>query len=181
MATPRTILLYGHEALRAKSQPITDISPAIRELADDMVATMRSHRGVGLAAQQIGHTEAILVIDIPAEYEKPDHVDFNSPVSMPLVMINPEITDKSGKQRDEEGCLSFPEIAIHLTRANEVEAAYTDIEGLRHTIKARGLLARAIQHELDHLNGVLIVDHMSPMQRASVAGKLRRLRAQSQS
>ena len=170
------IVTFGHEALKAKAQPVAEVTAEIKLLVEEMLATMRASRGLGLAAEQIGRTEAIAVVDVPAEFEKPEHVEFNQAVAMPLVLINPEITASSGRQRDVEGCLSFPDISVHLTRALEVEVLYTDIEGVRRSGKARGLLARAIQHELDHLEGVLIVDRMSPMQRASVAGKLKRLR-----
>ncbi len=173
------IVTFGDEALRRKAVPVTEITPEIRALVQEMLVTMAAARGVGLAAEQIGRTEALCVIDIPEGIEKPDCVEFNAAIAMPLILINPEITASSGKQRDEEGCLSFPDISVHLTRANEVTLDYTDLEGARRTITARGLLARAIQHELDHLNAVLLVDRMSTLQRASVAGQLRRLRARA--
>lgn len=173
------IVTFGDEALRSKALPVTEISPEIHQLVTDMLESMRAFQGVGLAAEQIGRTEAVCVIDVPSTAEKPEYATFNAAITMPLVMLNPEITASRGKQRDEEGCLSFPDIAVHLTRALEVTAAYTDLEGTRRTLTAQGLLARAIQHETDHLNGVLLVDRMSTLQRASIAGKLRRLRAKT--
>ena len=170
------IVCYGEESLRAKAIPVTEITPEIRQLVTDMIETMRAARGVGLAAEQIGRQDAVCVIDVPVESEKPECTTFNSPVAMPLIMLNPEVGDPRGKQRDEEGCLSFPDISVPVTRAGQVTATYTDLDGLRQTITVQGLLARAIQHECDHLNGVLLVDRMSTLQRMSVAGQLRRLR-----
>lgn len=173
------IVIFGDEALRSKAVPVTAISPEIHQLVDDMLESMRAARGVGLAAEQIGRTESVCIIDVPKDAEKPECEAFNAPITMPLVLINPEITGSKGKQRDEEGCLSFPDISVHLTRAYQVSVAYTDLEGTRHTVTAQGLLARAIQHECDHLNGVLLVDRMSTVQRLAVAGQLRRMRAKS--
>ena len=170
------IVCFGEEPLRVKAVPVTQITPEIRQLVADMLETMKAARGVGLAAEQIGRQEAVCVIDVPANAEKPECVAFNAPVAMPLILLNPEVSDPRGKQRDEEGCLSFPEISVPVTRASQVTATYTDLEGSRRTITAQGLLARAIQHECDHLNGVLLVDRMSTLQRMSVAGQLRRLR-----
>lgn len=170
------IVCYGEAPLREKSVPVTQITPEIRQLVDDMIETMRTACGVGLAAEQIGRQEAVCVIDVPSASEKPACAAFNAAIAMPLVMLNPELSEPKGKQRDEEGCLSFPDISVPVTRANQITATYTDLEGTRQTITAQGLLARAIQHECDHLNGVLLVDRMSTMQRMSVAGQLRRLR-----
>jgi peptide deformylase len=170
------IVCYGEEPLRAKAVPVTQITPEIRQLVADMVETMKAARGVGLAAEQVGRQEAVCVIDVPADAEKPECAAFNAPVAMPLIMLNPEVSEPRGKQRDEEGCLSFPEISVPVTRASQVTATYTDLDGARRTITVQGLLARAIQHECDHLHGVLLVDRMSTLQRMSVAGQLRRLR-----
>ena len=170
------IVCYGEEPLRAKAVPVTKITPEIRQLVADMVETMKAARGVGLAAEQVGRQEAVCVIDVPADAEKPECAAFNAPVAMPLIMLNPEVSEPRGKQRDEEGCLSFPEISVPVTRASQVTATYTDLDGARRTITVQGLLARAIQHECDHLHGVLLVDRMSTLQRMSVAGQLRRLR-----
>lgn len=170
------IVTFGDEVLRKKARPVLEITPAIRQLAEDMLASMRAARGVGLAAEQIGRDESICVVDVPAEAERPECVQANQGVPMPLVMINPEILAHSGKQRGDEGCLSFPDISAPITRSLEVTAAYTDLGGERRKITVCGLLARAVQHEIDHLQGVLLVDRMSPMQRIAVAGQLKRLR-----
>jgi len=155
--------------------PVASITDEIRTLTRDMLASMYAARGVGLAAEQVGRTESLCVIDIPPDAEKEACRAENAAVAMPLTMVNPEIVAAEGKQRNEEGCLSFPEINVQVTRADRVTVSYTDLNGVRQTISARGLLARAIQHEVDHLDGVLLVDKMSPMQKIAVAGKLKRL------
>ena len=141
---------------------------------------MYAAKGVGLAAEQVGRTESVCVIDVPREAEKEACREENAAIAMPLVLINPEINATEGKQRNEEGCLSFPEIGAPITRADKVTVTYTDLNGVRQTVSARGLLSRAIQHEVDHLNGILLVDKMSPMQKMSVAGQLRRLQKDAQ-
>ena len=174
-----TIVTYGNEVLRHKARAVSGVTDELRALAKDMLATMHAARGVGLAAEQIGREEALCVIDVPPESEKPECVAVNSSVRMPLVMVYPAITASTGHQRGEEGCLSFPEINAPITRAAQVTVAYLDLEGNSRTATAQGLLARAIQHEIDHLNGVLLVDRMSAMQRLSMSGRLKRLQQES--
>ena len=174
------VLTYGHAALKAASEPVGRIDDGVRKLARDMLAAMYRANGVGLAAQQVGRREAVCVIDTsPRDAEASDRPPENPGVRMPIVMINPRVTRTDGQQRVEEGCLSFPEVYVTLTRAAEVTAAFTDLSGQECTVTARGLLARAIQHEMDHLHGVLLVDRMSAAQKIAVAGKLRRLRRQA--
>ena len=173
------IVTFGNEALRQKATPVTEVNDGIRKLAEDMQETMYAAKGLGLAAGQIGRTECLCVIDVPLDVEKEACREANASVAMPLVLINPEITAREGKQRNEEGCLSFPEIGAAVTRANQVTVTFTALTGERQTVTASGLLARAIQHEVDHLNGILLVDKMSPMQKLSVAGQLKRLLARS--
>ena len=98
---------------------------------------------------------------------------------MPLVLIDPEIVETSGEQVGQEGCLSFPGVYVNVTRFEHVTVAYTDTHGSRQKIQAAGLLSRAVQHEMDHLNGVLLVDHMSAVQKVANAGKLKRLKRES--
>lgn len=173
------IVTYGKEVLRSPAKPIVEITDEIRTLVADMLETMYAAEGVGLAAEQVGRTESLCVIDVPSECEKTeDLADFNKAIEMPLVLINPKITASEGTQRGMEGCLSFPEIHGQVSRALQVTFEYTDLEGERHTATARGLLARAVQHELDHLDGKLMIDKFSSVQRMSVAGKLRRLAAE---
>jgi peptide deformylase len=174
------LLTYGNEALRRKAVPVEKVNDSLRALAREMLAVMRGHNGVGLAAEQIGRTEAVIVIDIPKpEPGDPPRPLGNPGVPMPLVMVNPQIIGMAGEQRGPEGCLSFPEIFVDIARAAEVTATYTDLQNHQRTLQATGLLARAIQHEIDHLNGVLLVDRMSPVQKMTVAARLRRLKRET--
>ena len=173
------IVKFGNESLRQKATPVAEVTDTIRKLAMDMLETMYAAKGLGLAAEQVGRTECMCVIDVPLEVEKEACREANAHVAMPLVLINPEIVAHEGKQRNDEGCLSFPEIGAAITRANQVTVAFTALTGERQTITVRGLLARALQHEIDHLNGILLVDKMSAIQKLSVSGQLKRLQARS--
>jgi len=163
-----TVVKYGNPVLREKAVPVSVVDEGVRALVGDMLASMYAENGVGLAAEQIGRTEAVCVIDVPAEQA--------CGVRMPLVLINPKIVEAEGEQVGQEGCLSFPDIYINVRRAQRVKADFLDTEGHTQSVDATGLLSRAIQHELDHLNGVLLVDHMSPVQRVANAGKLKRMK-----
>jgi peptide deformylase len=111
---------YGEKVLRQKSQPVMVVTDELRVLADEMLELMYDTKGVGLAAQQVGRTERLCVIDIPEGCESEEDEAFNAPIAMPLVLFNPEIISRSGEQRDKEGCLSFPQVGGSVTRANEV-------------------------------------------------------------
>ncbi|MGI6496018.1 MAG: peptide deformylase [Kiritimatiellia bacterium] len=176
---PMRITQYGEEILRQKARPVVDFTPELANLVKRMLKTMYAANGVGLAAEQVGETCALCVIDVPAEVECKEYVEGNASIPMPLVLVNPTITAREGEQRDDEGCLSFPEITALVTRALHVTVRYQDVEGHPHEITAHGLLARAVQHELDHLDGVLFIDHISPLQKVAIAGKLRRLQKES--
>lgn len=170
------VIKYGERVLREKSHPVAEVTPELRELAANMIETMYAAKGVGLAAQQVGRTEAMFVIDVPPDcYEDPEVRAFNAPIPMPLVMFNPEIIGAEGSQRDSEGCLSFPNMSGHVTRPFQVAASYLDLNGNRQMINACGLLARAILHENDHLNGVLYVDHLSAVEKMTMSSKLKKL------
>jgi peptide deformylase len=166
--------------LRQKAVPVVEITDSVRQLIQDMLESMYASKGVGLAAEQIGRTERVCVIDVPHDAEKEACREENAAIAMPLVLINPEIVASEGKQRNDEGCLSFPDISAPITRADKVTVTFMDLQGGRQTVTARGLLSRAIQHETDHLNGVLLVDKMSAMQKLSVSGQLKRLQRQAQ-
>lgn len=161
MANP--ICTYGNPVLRMKSQPVEKVTDELRILADRMIGLMYSAEGIGLAAEQIGRTEALFVLDIPPRADQDKQGCPNNPgVTMPLAIFNPEIIGASEETDEyEEGCLSFPGIQVTVTRPKEIVLRYLDRNGKEQTLNAKGLLARAIQHENDHLNGVLLVDHMS--------------------
>jgi peptide deformylase len=169
------IFKYGEPVLRQKAEPVAVVTDALRRLADDMVEAMHEAKGVGLAAQQIGRTERMCVIDIPEGCDEPDDEAFNAPIQMPLRLFNPEIIAREGSQRDKEGCLSFPDVGGSLTRAAQVTCQYLDEENRPQAITARGFLARALQHEIDHLDGILYIDHMSEDERKACAAKLKKL------
>ncbi len=173
------IVTYGNEILKEPAKPVESVTPEVRELVETMLKTMYDARGLGLAAEQVGRTESIAVIDVPVDMEDEDCLELNSPIPMPLIMINPEILQDEGQIRRPEGCLSFPNLYIEITRAKSVTFQCTDLDGERHEYTAHGLLARAVQHEIDHLKGVLLVDRMSPAQRVANAGKLRRIKSRS--
>ena len=169
------VCIYGDKVLREKSQPVPEVTDALRVLARDMLETMHKSKGVGLAAQQVGRLERVCVIDIPDGCEDEADAAFNAPIRMPLVMFNPEVIAREGSCRDKEGCLSFPKIGGSITRAELVTCRYLDETGAPQVVTARGFLARAIQHETDHLDGVLYIDHMTAVERLAVAAKLKKL------
>ncbi|NLW47734.1 MAG: peptide deformylase [Firmicutes bacterium] len=133
--------------LRQKSREITKITKKIKVLAQDMLDTMYQANGVGLAAPQVGISERIVVIDVGTG---------------PIVLINPVITKAEGKNRDVEGCLSLPGRNEYVTRAEKVSVVALDLTGKQINLTGEGLLARAFQHEIDHLNGILFIDYLNP-------------------
>lgn len=173
------VFKYGEKVLREKAENVAMVTDQLRQLADDMVETMHYAKGVGLAAQQVGRLEKMCVIDIPEGCDDSEDSLFNAPIPMPLKMFNPEIVARNGSNGDKEGCLSFPGIGGSVVRAKEVTAQYLDENNRPQMITARGYLARAIQHELDHLNGVLYIDHLSAVERLSFASKLKKLAAKN--
>lgn len=176
------ILTFGAPVLRVKATPVADITTPLKRLVDDMMETMYGAEGVGLAAQQIGQTMAVCVIDIPPELDVAQEGGerLNPDIAMPLVMFNPRIVARGGQaERRDEGCLSFPGIHTAVQRAIEVTVSFIDWKGNPQTLVCRGMLARAVQHELDHLDGVLLFDRMSAVKKISLAGQLKRLREES--
>ena len=171
------ICIYGNPVLRRKAVEVTEVTDDIRALAQDMLETMYKERGVGLAAEQVGRTERMFVIDIPPDSDMDDDgVRENPNVEMPLVLINPKVLGHTEDvQSGPEGCLSFPDIFANVERWYEVEAEYTDRDGQVQQVHAKGLLSRAIQHELDHLDGILLVDRMSHVKKIAISGKLKRM------
>jgi peptide deformylase len=158
----RPILVIPDARLRAVADPIDTVDEDIKSLARDMLDTMYDAPGIGLAAPQIGVMKRIVVIDLAPEGEKPD----------PMVLINPEITKFSDElQVTEEGCLSIPELYYEVERPNAVTVRYTDLDGKEVVKDAEGKLAVCIQHELDHLDGVLYIDYLSRLKRDRVIKK----------
>jgi peptide deformylase len=175
------IVTYGNDVLRRPAKPVEAVDDGLRALARDMLETMYDAEGVGLAAEQVGREEAICVIDVKPEYEKAaDVAEFNRAIAMPLVMVNPRIVASEGTQRGTEGCLSFPGVSAQVTRALSVRVDWLGEDGKHYSARVHGLLARAVQHEVDHLHGTVFVDRLSPTQRMLVAGKLRKLRREAQ-
>jgi peptide deformylase len=158
----RDIIKLPDKRLRLKSEPVKQIDRGIRELVDDMFETMYAAPGIGLAAIQVGVAKRIVTMDLSKK--EGDH--------KPQVFINPEITWKSEETGTyEEGCLSIPEYYEEVERPAEVKVKYLDIDGKTHEIKAKGLLATCLQHEIDHTNGVLFIDHLSRLKRNLVIKK----------
>lgn len=173
---------YGDPILRTPAERIPEMGPGIQKLAGDMIDTMRASEGVGLAAQQIGKALAICTVEVPLEYDTDEAGQrINPGLDMPLVLINPEITDHSSKiDRHEEGCLSFPGIRGDIPRPVEITLRYQDMAGATHEQRVSGFLARVIQHEVDHLNGVLFIDHMSAPKRLVLRKRLNRLKQETE-
>jgi peptide deformylase len=174
------IAIFGNPALRRKAEKITEFGPELQELVDDMLETMHENRGLGLAAEQVGREVSLCIIDVPVECDMDEETGErqNPDVDMPVVMVNPEIVEKIGRETMIEGCLSFPELFVPITRAREVAVVFQDAAGDEKKIRTSGLVARAVQHEIDHLDGVLIADRMSPVKKVSMSGQLKRLKKQ---
>lgn len=176
----REIVLYGDPVLRTKCPPILTITPELLALADDMVETMENAEGVGLAAPQIGETLRLAVIDVsgaeePCTFLKVDGEDANLADYMPLKFINPELSMGKAKAVMNEGCLSFPEVRTEIRRGDVVTAKLTLLDGRQITLETDGLLSRAIQHETDHLNGILFIDRATPAAKLSLKKKIRKM------
>jgi peptide deformylase len=161
----REILVLPDQRLRQVADEIPAVTEEIKTLARDMLDTMYDAPGIGLAAPQVGELKRLVVMDLAKEGEKPD----------PIVMINPEILKYSEETvTTEEGCLSIPEIYYDVERPAEVTVEYTDLEGKRVTREAKERLAICIQHELDHLDGVLYIDYLSRLKRDRVLKKFQK-------
>jgi peptide deformylase len=158
----REILILPDRRLRQVGEPVKKIDAGIRTLVEDMFATMYAAPGIGLAATQIGIKKRVFTIDL-AKKEEPKN---------PRVFINPEIVWSSDETAIyEEGCLSIPETYSDVERPAQVKVKYLDLEGALHEVDANGLLATCLQHEIDHLNGVLFIDHLSKLKRDRIIKK----------
>lgn len=163
----REILVWPHPVLQKKAVPVPTVTEEIRTLVRDMFETMYEADGVGLAANQIGVLQRVLVLDTSSGQEGTRRV----------AMINPEITVLNGVQVYNEGCLSFPGESEDVERAATVTVRFLDEDGQPQTLDAEGLLAVAIQHEIDHLNGIVFVDHLSSLKRGMIDKRMKRAQA----
>jgi len=175
---------YGDPALRAKGKRVGEIDDTIRELAGNMLETMHAANGIGLAAQQVGEALQLTVLDISPVEDRPSTMAWNGKEvdpkqQMPLVLLNPQIELGPEKEIATEGCLSFPEISAEIERAGWAKVRAQTLAGETIEIEATGLLARALQHEIDHLNGILFIDRVSSAAKASLASRLKRLQKET--
>ena len=161
--TVKKILVEPNKLLRQVSRPIKEVNKEIQLLMDDMLETMYSANGIGLAAIQIGVPKNLIVIDLMTKEKKKN----------PMFFVNPKIVKKSTKMsKYEEGCLSIPNLFAEVQRPSECEVEYLDYEGRKKILKASGLLATCIQHEIDHLKGILFIDYLSKLKRDIILKKL---------
>jgi len=176
---------YGDPILRAKGKRIETVDDKILALAENMLETMHAANGVGLAAQQVGHALQLTVLDVSQVEDRPSTMKLNgNPVTdlataMPLVLLNPLLKLGEEKEPGSEGCLSFPEITADIDRSIAVVVEAETLEGEPVQIEASGLLARALQHEVDHLNGILFIDRMNSATKVSHASRLKRLQKET--
>jgi peptide deformylase len=178
------IVKYGTPVLRQKGARIEGITPTIKKLIGDMLETMYGHKGVGLAAQQIGLALQLTVLDVRGVTDRPSSLELRgTPVDvaefMPLVLMNPQITAIGKPLAGPEGCLSFPEIFGEIIRPELVDVEALDKEGKPIQFRCGGLLARAIQHETDHLHGILFIDRMDKTTKEELRPELEQLQAQT--
>jgi peptide deformylase len=176
---------YGDPILRAQGKRIDVVDEAIRALAENMLETMHGANGVGLAAQQVGHALQLTVLDVSQVEDRPSTMKLNGEAvtdlatAMPLVLVNPTLRLGDETDLGSEGCLSFPEITAEIERATSVELEAETLEGDQIRIEASGLLSRALQHEVDHLNGILFIDRMSSASKAIHSSRLKRLQKET--
>jgi len=176
------IIKYGHPVLRQKGAPIEKITPEIKRLIADMFETMHERHGVGLAAQQVGRALQLTVIDVREVQDRPSTLELKGKPAdpneiMPLVLINPEIKPMGEPVTAGEGCLSFPEIYGEISRPGEVEVKALNEKLKSVEFRAGGLLSRVIQHEMDHLNGILFIDRMTKKTKEEIRDELDKLQA----
>ena len=169
----RRLIWYGEDILRAISEDIKEIDDDIKILIDDMFETMREVHGIGLAAIQVGIPKRLIIVEVESDYSD-DNKGYK------LAMINPKIIEKSPDMIiGEEGCLSLPEIREDVSRSQYIKISYTDIDGKENIIEAYDLIARIIQHEMDHLDGIVFVDRVEEHHRRRMKKDLRDLKRES--
>jgi peptide deformylase len=158
------IITYGHPILRKKAAEIKNITPDIKKIAEKMIFTMHTAPGIGLAAPQINQSIRLVTIDLSVGERKEDLI----------VLINPKIISQEGQDLEEEGCLSVPGINEKVPRSFRLECVGYDLDQKEKRMEAEGLLARVISHEIDHLNGKLFIDHLSPLKKNLIKKKLKK-------
>ena len=178
------VVKYGHPALRQKGARVEKVTPEIKKLIADMFETMHKNHGVGLAAQQVGQALQLTVIDVREAKDRPSWLELDGHPAdvnafMPLVLINPELKPGGDPATGGEGCLSFPEIFAEITRPETVDVKALNEKGKPVEFRCGGLLARAIQHETDHLNGILFIDRMSRKTKEELRPELEELQAKT--
>lgn len=172
------IVRYGNPVLREVGKPVTfPLSEGWRRLLQEMLLTMRGVNGVGLAAQQVGYALQLAVIDVRGVEDRPSRLwregeEVEIEREMPLYLINPEVELTKSKLRESEGCLSFPNLSLMISRSKRVRFKTYDFEGRVVNYEATGLLARAVQHEFDHLQGRLFIDYLSASERSQIKDRL---------
>jgi len=158
------IRVYPDPILKKKAEPVQEISKLHQRLIKAMIETMYAAPGIGLAAPQIGISQRLIVIRFANDEKKED----------PLALINPRILQRDGEKTEDEGCLSFPDVSVSIKRSFYVKVAYEDIQGKTRHIEGTDLLARVLQHEIDHLDGIVLTDYMGRIKRDLVKRKFRK-------
>ncbi len=178
------ILQYGDPILRVRGKRVEKIDERIREITQNMIETMHAANGVGLAAQQVGEALQLTVLDVSQVEDRPSTMKLNGEdvdpkAAMPLVLINPELKLAGETELATEACLSFPEITGEIERPKSVLARARMLDWSEIEIEASGLLGRAIQHEVDHLNGILFIDRMNSAAKAALSSRLKRMQKET--
>ena len=169
------IYVYGHDALRQETEPVEENTDDLQSLIDDMIETMRNAAGIGLAAPQVGRTERLFVVDLTPMADEMAEAEEPLP-PQPMILINPETVEESDETVDlEEGCLSIPEVREAVTRPERVRMRYLDRTFEEQEIEAGHMLARVLQHERDHLDGILFTDYLSSFRKRLLQRPLREM------
>lgn len=166
----RDVLIYGNPILRQKAVPVKEFGPELKQLVQEMFDTVVAVDGVGLAASQVGESVRVMVLDLQREDQEP----------LMIPIINAELLESGGESEIEEGCLSVPDIKETVTRPEWIRFRYQDLEGQWHEVRADGIMARVVQHELDHLDGILFVDRLGIAKRTLLSGKLKQMAREQQ-
>jgi peptide deformylase len=174
------IVRYPDPVLRAKCRPVAEVTEEIHQFAADMIETMKAANGVGLAAPQVARDIQLAVIDVSHNPQCISYLRINGesadmPASMPVIFLNPRLELGKDKDLDEEGCLSFPNLRGDIRRSEDIKVTFQTLDGQTQTWETDGLLARAFQHEIDHLNGILFIDRLSATAKVGLKRKLSRL------